>query len=67
MKPFEEFVPFMVGAATQNDSIQVFMPLFSNVGSGETGAYSSIGILNEEIRLALLDIYKERIAPIKFN
>ncbi len=67
MKPYEKFIPFLVSTGAQEDSSRLFLPLFSNIGMGESGSFRFLKVDNEEIRSALLDIYKERIASVELH
>ena len=67
MKPCVIFLPFsfLKGTETKNDNF--FLPLFPSVGSSEASFVNNASSFQEEARRGLIELYKNKIAPVEIE
>jgi hypothetical protein len=67
MKPFVMFLPFSISKGTETKNANFFLPLFPSVGSLEASFVSNASSFLEEARRVLIELYKNKVAPVKIE
>lgn len=67
MKPFVIFLPFSFIKGTETKNTNFFLPLFPSVGSSEASFANNASGFYEEARRGLIELYKNKIEPVKIE